>query len=205
MDEASRVQRLADHARRGRGRPPRGAQPTARGGGLRRHARGVAALLAGEGVGVAELTTSARALPCFEALAAPQHRRRAGLGARQHAGNRRARLEARPASGRCGPGSGCRPRRPPAARPAPAGMSGSRAGANGDSFAAALAMPLLLEFVTVSRYRRAALTAWPRAGARSPSSALDLRIDVLDLSLTPQVRRDLLRLLGGSWPPPPGP
>ena len=94
MDEATCVQRLADH--------PRGGQvyllcaaANGAGGGLRRHARGVAALLAGEGIGVAGVDDQGARLAVLEARPAPQHRRRAGLGAGQHAGHDRAGLERR--------------------------------------------------------------------------------------------------------------
>src|SRR5436305_2684288 len=77
-------------------------------------------------------------------------------------------------------------------------MSGNRAGANGDGFASALAMALLLgpwKLVSTRLREGGHSLLWPRAGALTLDRALDLRIDVLDLRLAPQVRRDLLGLL----------
>ena len=149
-----------------------------------------------------ELTTSARALPCSRLCPAPQHRRRAGLGAGQHAGHHGAGVE----HGHHQVGAALVADAGLAGRqrtPGTAGISGSRAGANGDSFAAVLAMPRPPRPCALSLRGRYCLAA--RRSARSPSSALDLRIDVLDLSLAPQVRRRSAAPSCGSWPPPPGP
>src|SRR5262245_55917423 len=76
--------------------------------------------------------------------------------------------------------------------PGTGGICGSCEGANGDSFAA-LAIPLSL--APSPSLQRRCLLLWQRPGALLLDGTLDLGIDVLDLSLSPQVTRDLLRLL----------
>src|SRR6476646_7490951 len=88
--------------------------------------------------------------------------------------------------------------------PGTGGISGSRAGAKGETFAAPLAIVSLpRSSLWHQTATRACLRLRPRAGALALHRALDLWIDVLDLSLAPQVRRDLLGLLvdhGGDDP-----
>src|SRR5581483_5789954 len=79
--------------------------------------------------------------------------------------------------------------------PSRAGIAGRRAGANGDSFAAALAMALLLggSPLTGAGDGGGSLLG-TRAGPLLLHRASDLGIDVLDLGLVPQAHGDLLRL-----------
>ena len=78
--------------------------------------RRVAAALAGEGVGVAGIDHQRARFAALQSGAAPFDRRRRAFRAREHAGDRRALVEAAPAARRCGPCSGCRPARSQAAR-----------------------------------------------------------------------------------------
>ena len=67
--------------------------------------------LAGEGVGVAGIDHQRARGAALQLVAAPFDRRRRALRLGEHAGDRRCPGPAPPAARRCGPCSGCRPRR----------------------------------------------------------------------------------------------
>ena len=92
MGELGGVQRLADDAGR-RHVDLVGCTADGSRRGLRRHARRVGPLFAGEGIGVAGIDDQRPRLALLEVLAAPEHRRRARLGLREHAGNGRAGVQ----------------------------------------------------------------------------------------------------------------
>ena len=87
------IERLADHAGRGHENLGRAARPSPCSPPRRHAATALAPMPPVKALALPELTTSARARPCGEILAAPVDRRRGAFGAREDAGGRGRRVE----------------------------------------------------------------------------------------------------------------
>src|SRR5262245_65524596 len=78
--------------------------------------------------------------------------------------------------------------------PGTGGIAGNRSGAKGETFAALAMMSSSGSGLGAAAVRPGRSLLRPDAAPLARHGALELRIDVLDLSLEPQVRRDLLGL-----------
>ncbi len=187
MGELLRLERLPDDACRGHVDLGRRAADGA-GGGFRRQARRVCAAAAGEGIGVARVDDKRACLAALQALAAPQNRRGAGLGARENAGGGRPLGEAREHQIGAAPVADaglCRGERHALDRR----QRGQGLRCEGGSFAGARHGRCFRKPANAKRARSVL-----GLGLLAVDELLDLGIHVLDLRLAAKIHDDLLGL-----------